>query len=154
VREHAAVRRYTAANKARIWEEYDQLDKAGKGALMRREGRYSSLISSWRTARDHGAAEALARPVGRPKADPPDGPNQVWQLGFSEYETTTGGVWRLAGVTDYFTKIEHGWHISPTCTGADAIAAVQIAIAEAERLAGRPLASALFVPQPEAALDD
>ncbi|MFC4116456.1 hypothetical protein [Nonomuraea zeae] len=33
---------------------------------------YSSLISSWRTARDHGAEQALARPVGRPKADPRD----------------------------------------------------------------------------------
>ncbi|WP_406315073.1 hypothetical protein OHA77_41265 [Streptosporangium sp. NBC_01639] len=67
VRERAAVRRYTAAYKARILAEYDQLDKAGKGALMRREGLYSSLISNWKTARDHGVSEALARPVGRPK---------------------------------------------------------------------------------------
>lgn len=66
------ARRYPAAYKARILEEYEQLDKAGKGALLRREGLYSSLISSWKTARDHGAAEALARPVGRPKADPRD----------------------------------------------------------------------------------
>jgi transposase InsO family protein len=48
-------------------------------------------------------------------------------------------------VTDYFTKYEHGWHIAPTCTGADAIAAVTIAIGEAERLAGLPLAEALPV---------
>jgi hypothetical protein len=54
------------------WEEYDQLDKAGTGALLRREGLYSSPMSSWRTARDHGAAEAPARPVGRPKGDPRD----------------------------------------------------------------------------------
>jgi transposase-like protein len=72
VRERAGARRYTAAYKARILEEYDRLDKAGKGALMRREGLYSSLISSWRTARDHGAEQALARPIGRPKADPRD----------------------------------------------------------------------------------
>ncbi|MGP3965901.1 transposase [Nonomuraea sp. 3N208] len=72
VHERAGARRYTAAYKARILEEYDRLDKAGKGALMRREGLYSSLISSWRTARDHGAEQALARPVGRPKADPRD----------------------------------------------------------------------------------
>lgn len=72
VRERASARRYTAAYKARILEEYDRLDKAGKGALLRREGLYSSLISSWRTARDHGAEQALARPVGRPKADPRD----------------------------------------------------------------------------------
>jgi hypothetical protein len=40
-----------AEYKARILEEYDRLEKAGKGALMRREGLYSSLLSSWRTAR-------------------------------------------------------------------------------------------------------
>ncbi|MFF4772540.1 transposase [Microtetraspora fusca] len=72
VHERATARRYSAAYKARILQEYEQLDKAGKGALLRREGLYSSLISSWKTARDHGAAEALARPVGRPKADPRD----------------------------------------------------------------------------------
>ncbi|QFY09348.1 hypothetical protein GBF35_46245 [Nonomuraea phyllanthi] len=72
VRERTGPRRYSASYKARILEEYDRLDKAGKGALMRREGLYSSLISSWRTARDHGAVEALARPVGRPKTDPRD----------------------------------------------------------------------------------
>jgi transposase-like protein len=72
VRERAVTRRYTAAYKARILEAYDQLDKAGKGALMRREGLYSSLISGWRTQRDAGAEQALARPVGRPKADPRD----------------------------------------------------------------------------------
>ncbi|WP_433432976.1 IS3 family transposase [Nonomuraea sp. CA-141351] len=72
VHERGRPRTYSAAYKARILEEYDQLDKAGKGALLRREGLYSSLISSWRTARDHGAEQALARPVGRPKADPRD----------------------------------------------------------------------------------
>ncbi|UBU10376.1 hypothetical protein [Nonomuraea gerenzanensis] len=72
MRERGRPRSYSAAYKARILEEYDRLDKAGKGALLRREGLYSSLISSWRTARDHGAEQALARPVGRPKADPRD----------------------------------------------------------------------------------
>ncbi|MDP9842177.1 transposase-like protein [Streptosporangium lutulentum] len=90
VRERAAVRRYTAAYKARILAEYDQLDKAGKGALMRREGLYSSLISSWKTARDHGASEALARPVGRPKADPRD----------KKIDTLEGEVERLRAELD------------------------------------------------------
>ena len=40
------------------------------------------------------------------------------------------------GVCDYYSKYEYGWHIAPTCTGTDAIAAVQLAISEAERLAG------------------
>lgn len=38
----------SAAYKKRILEECDRLDKAGKGALLRREGLYSSLISNWR----------------------------------------------------------------------------------------------------------
>lgn len=72
-------------------------------------------------------------------AEQPTGPYQVWQLDFSEHETTTGGVWRLAGCADYYSKYEFGWHISTTSTAADAIAAVELAIAEAERLAQRPL---------------
>lgn len=71
-------------------------------------------------------------------AEPPTRPNDVWQLDFSEYETTGGGIWRLAGVTDYFIKYEHGWHIAPSCTGTDPIEAVKITIAEAELLPTDP----------------
>jgi hypothetical protein len=49
-------RRYSARYKARILEEYEGLDKAGKGALLRREGLYTSLISEWRKQRDRGAS--------------------------------------------------------------------------------------------------
>ncbi len=63
-------RRYSAKYKARVLAEYETLDKAGKGALLRREGLYSSLISTWRDQRDRGALEALAKPAGRAPADP------------------------------------------------------------------------------------
>jgi hypothetical protein len=55
-------------------EEYEQLDKQGKGALLRREGLYTSLISEWRKQRDKGALAALgeARRRGRPPRDPRD----------------------------------------------------------------------------------
>lgn len=79
-------------------------------------------------------------------ADPPTGPNQVWQLDFSEFETTSGGVWRIAGVADYYSKYEFGWHLATTCNAWDAIAAVQVAITEAERLGGRSLAEQLTDP--------
>lgn len=92
-----------------------------------------------------GERRELAKARKAAFAAPPTRPNEVWQLDFSEYETTTGGIWRLAGVTDYFTKYEHGWHIAPTCTGTDAIEAIRIAIAEAERLGGAPLAQLLPV---------
>jgi transposase-like protein len=65
-------RRYSAEYKARILAEYEKLDKKGKGSLLRREGLYSSLITTWRQQRDTGAQAALAAPSGRPKADPRD----------------------------------------------------------------------------------
>jgi transposase-like protein len=71
----ARTRTWSAAHKARILAEYESLDKAGKGALLRREGIYSSLISAWRQQRDQGALQALAKPAGRPQADPADREN-------------------------------------------------------------------------------
>jgi transposase InsO family protein len=65
---------------------------------------------------------------------PPSGPNQVWQVDFTEYETTRGGVWRISGCADYWAKAELGWHVSMTQNHHDAISAIQLAIDEAERL--------------------
>ena len=65
-------RRYSAKYKAQILDEYERLDKAGKGALLRREGLYTSLISEWRKQRDRAALEALAKLAGRQRADPRD----------------------------------------------------------------------------------
>ena len=58
--------------------EYERLDKAGKGALLRREGLYTSLISEWRKQRDKGALGALGEQGrrGRPPADPLKRENQ------------------------------------------------------------------------------
>lgn len=71
----ARSRRYSASYKAKILAEYEELDKAGKGALLRREGLYTSLIAAWRAQRDQGALAALAKPAGRPAADPKDREN-------------------------------------------------------------------------------
>ncbi|MEQ7129215.1 DDE-type integrase/transposase/recombinase [Actinopolymorpha sp. B11F2] len=123
-------------------------------ALMAVDGHLASTSTVERAMRRRGLLQPIGytgerRELAKARkaafAEPPTRPNQVWQLDFSEYETTTAGTWRLAGVTDYFAKYEHGWHISPTCTGTDAIAAVEIAIAEAERLGGKPLVQLLPV---------
>ena len=54
-------RAFTAAYKARIVQEYDQLQTGReRGALLRREGLYSSHITDWRKSRDAGAANGLA----------------------------------------------------------------------------------------------
>ena len=65
-----APRRFPAAYKARILAEYETLSKAEKGALLRREGLYSSLLTEWRRQRDQGVEEALGRTAGRQAADP------------------------------------------------------------------------------------
>lgn len=68
----ARTRRYSAAYKAKILDEYESLDKAGKGSLLRREGLYTSLIGAWKKQREQAVKEALARPAGRPPADTRD----------------------------------------------------------------------------------
>jgi transposase len=70
VPERAKRRSYSAKYKAEILAEYDRLDRDGRGALLRREALYSSLISEWRKQRDKGALEALGKTRGRPPADP------------------------------------------------------------------------------------
>jgi transposase len=70
VPERARRRSYSAKYKAEVLAEYDAADRDGRGALMRREGLYSSLISEWRKQRDKGALEALGKTRGRPPADP------------------------------------------------------------------------------------
>ena len=70
VPERARRRTYTARYKRDVLAEYEAADRAGKGALLRREGLYSSLISAWRDQRDSGALQALGRPSGLAAADP------------------------------------------------------------------------------------
>jgi transposase len=69
--ERARRRRFTAEYKLRILREADACSKPGEiGALLRREGLYSSLLTEWRRQRERGSLAALERPRGRPKADP------------------------------------------------------------------------------------
>ena len=70
VPERAVRRQFPASYKMRVLAEYEALPRDEKGALLRREGLYTSLISEWRKQRDRGALEALARTPGRGAADP------------------------------------------------------------------------------------
>jgi len=64
-------RSFTAEYKARILDEYDALPvgSSERGALLRREGLYSSHVAEWRKARDAGARDALA-PKGKARRSP------------------------------------------------------------------------------------
>ena len=70
VDERASRRTYTARYKLEVLAEYERLDKAAKGALLRREGLYTSLITAWREQRDRGALAALSARRGPKPADP------------------------------------------------------------------------------------
>ena len=57
----ARRRRFTAKYKQRILKEAAACTKPGEvGALLRREGLYSSHLVVWRRAQEHGALSALA----------------------------------------------------------------------------------------------
>ena len=61
VPEKPVRRRFDAAYKQRILDEADRCNEPGElGLLLRREGLYSSLLSSWRRQRDEGVLAGLA----------------------------------------------------------------------------------------------
>ena len=60
-------RTFAAADKLRILREVDVAGPGGIGAVLRREGLYSSLLTDWRRQRDAGAYEALKAVKRGPK---------------------------------------------------------------------------------------
>ena len=70
VPERPVRRRFSAEYKLKILAEIDAAEPGGIGAILRREGLYSSHLVDWRRARERGALEALARPRGRPRPNP------------------------------------------------------------------------------------
>jgi transposase len=71
VRERPVRRRFTAEYKRRIVEEANAAAESGAvGALLRREGLYSSHLVEWRRLYRVGALSGLTRPRGRPAPNP------------------------------------------------------------------------------------
>lgn len=62
----------SAAERLRLVEEYDSYPTGApeRGALLRREGIYTSQISKWRKLRTKGALAALTTKASGPKIDP------------------------------------------------------------------------------------
>ena len=72
VPEKGRRRTFTAQYKLDVVAEYDAAAAGEKGAVLRREGLYSSHVTEWRRARDAGVLAGLAQPRGRKRADPRD----------------------------------------------------------------------------------
>jgi transposase len=65
-------RRFAVADKLRILRLVDAAGPGGIGAILRREGLYSSLLTDWRRQRDAGAYEALKAVKRGPKVAEPN----------------------------------------------------------------------------------
>jgi transposase-like protein len=73
VSEKASRRKFSAEYKRKILKEADTCTREGEiGALLRREGLYSSHLSVWRAARQRGEIAGLAPKKRGPKVTPPD----------------------------------------------------------------------------------
>jgi len=67
-------RKFTAAYKLRILNESDQCSEPGQmGALLRREGLYSSHLTTWRRHRDEGILQGIS-PKKRGRKKKPTNP--------------------------------------------------------------------------------
>jgi transposase InsO family protein len=129
-----------AAKYAQAWPAWGYRKIA---ALMRADGYEVTNSSVQRALRRRGLLlpqgfradrkswAVLRRRVFR---DPPTERNRVWQTDFSEFETTTGGIWRICAVIDYATKYCLAITVTPTARGTDALNCLQLAVAEAQRL--------------------
>ncbi len=70
VAEKPKRRRFSAEYRLRIVREADSCKEPGEiGALLRREGLYSSLLTAWRRQRDAGALAGLRSKKRGPKAN-------------------------------------------------------------------------------------
>jgi transposase len=67
----AKRRQYAAEYKLRILREIEECKGSGEvGALLRREGLYSSLVSKWREQSERGSLTGLSGQRRGPKVDP------------------------------------------------------------------------------------
>lgn len=71
--DHPRRRTFTAKDKLRILAEADRAAATGGiGAILRREGLYSSALTSWRRQRDAGAIGGLSPAMRGPKTAEPN----------------------------------------------------------------------------------
>jgi putative transposase len=129
--------RYAAWGHRKIW------------AMLRADGVTVSVSSVERALRRHDLLQprrylaerrALAAHRKQVFLDPPVRRNRVWQADFTEFETTAHGTWRILVVIDYATKVCLAAAVTGTSAARDAIESLELAIEEAERLLGMPLA--------------
>lgn len=71
----------------------------------------------------------------------------MWQMDFTQFETTAAGTWYVSGVVDHATKLCLAAPVSGTQTARDAVQALREAMEGAEELLGCSLLEDCIDPQ-------
>jgi transposase InsO family protein len=117
-------------------------------AMLRADGVSVSQSSIYRAlkrqdllqpARYHAERRALATARKQTFWNPPSRRNRVWQTDFTRMEITSGSVWWIAPVTDYYAKVCLAAPVSTRTASGDAITALKAAIRSAEKMMGHSL---------------
>jgi transposase len=116
----ATRRRFSAQEKLRILEEADQCSEPGEiGALLRREGIYSSYLSRWRRARERGQLQALSSKTRGPKpANDKVLMEEVARLQ-QEKERLQGRLAQAEAIIEIQKKLSQLLGLSPESDGSD-----------------------------------
>jgi transposase len=116
----AKRRRFTTQEKVRILKEADACTEPGElGALLRREGIYSSYLSRWRRARDRGELQALSPKRRGPKSAADRGLTKELAKLQRENERLRGRLAQAEAIMEAQKKLSELLGLSPRETGND-----------------------------------
>jgi putative transposase len=129
--------RYSAWGHRKIWAMLRADGVKVSASSVARAMKRRDLLLPIRYQRERRAFAAARKAAF---ASPPQRRNRVWQMDFTEFETSFGGTWRICCVVDYATKVVLAAQLSATAKGRDAVNALAAAIGRAEELLCHPLA--------------
>jgi transposase len=116
----AKRRRFTTQEKVRILKEADACTEPGElGALLRREGIYSSYLSRWRRARDRGELQALSPKKRGPKSAADRGLTKELAKLQRENERLRGRLAQAEAIIEAQKKLSELLGLNPRETGND-----------------------------------
>ena len=116
----AERRRFTKQEKMRILKEADACTEPGElGALLRREGIYSSYLSRWRRARDRGELQALSPKKRGPKSAADSGLTKELAKLRRENERLRGRLAQAEAIIEAQKKLSELLGLNPRETGND-----------------------------------
>lgn len=132
----AKAQKFSAWGHRKIWKllRVDGV-RVSKSSVKRALARRQLLLPARYMAERRANAQARKAVF----VDLPTRCNRIWQMDFSDFETTAGGTWQICPVIDYVAKYTFEIQATGTQTARDAVAALQAAITQAEDLLGMSL---------------